>query len=211
MRFGRCRGPGGTEDPDQPCQFCRSVLSSFPLHSLLKAVPCNRTFCLSHIDRIRTVFLRDGAEDTLRSNDGAEMLLSCLMNELYPMVTWVFSSKRRKVETAFVKKMRDQGASCYSTGMTLYGTTSLSKSLKGFLELVKSTPLMQNVMKGIPRGKLLEKFRSQHGFMRGNIRGKIVFSRQIFDALLGAGWNLNGSDYIILVDPEKEPALAQHL
>ena len=83
---------------------------------------------------------------------------------------------------------------------------------------------MQNVMKGIPRGKLLEKFQSEdrnfskslpleavdlHGSMRGNIRGKIVFSRQIFDALLGAGWNLNESDYIILVDPEKEPALAQ--
>ena len=83
--------------------------------------------------------------------------------------------------------------------MNWHRHASNNDSFKDFLDLVKSTPLLLDVIKGIPKNTILETFEDD---------GKAIFVRQTFEALLNAGLNLNVSDYII-VDPEKEPALAR--
>ena len=113
-------------------------------------------------------------------------------------------SSEREVDQAFIKKMRDQGASCGRICLSLFGKMSSSKSFKDLLDLVKSTSLLQDVIKDIPRGKLLETF-ILHSTKDV---GKTIFSRHIFESLLEVGLQLNAADYII-VDPENEPALAR--
>ena len=199
-----CAG-NGREDPDQPCQVCRRVLSSFPLHSLVKPIFHLGCFCVSRVDRIRAVLRRDGEAATLRSsNVGAEMLLGCFKHEMSPMMLSLMVSSEREVDQAFIKKMRDQGASCGRICLSLFGKMSSSKSFKDLLDLVKSTSLLQDVIKDIPRGKLLETF-ILHSTKDV---GKTIFSRHIFESLLEVGLQLNAADYII-VDPENEPALAR--
>ena len=191
------------EDPDRPCQFCHKIFTAFPIHSLLN-LDRDRSFCLSRADCIRAVFRRDGAEALLRSNDGAAMLLSCLKYEI-PRTTW--RSSKSKVDESFVQKMRSQdGEGIYTDVnggdiviMNWHRHASNNDSFKDFLDLVKRTPLLLDVIKGIPKNTILETFEDD---------GKAIFVRQTFEALLNAGLNLNVSDYII-VDPEKEPALAR--
>ena len=198
----------GREDPDHPCQLCRHVLSSFPLPSLLTPVSRHNSFCVSHVDRIRDILRRADVGDTLRSNDGAEMLLSCL-TQVIPWMTW--KSSKSEVDEAFLIRMRNQGARMFAgnaqeIGIKWNGTTSNSESLKQFLDLVNGSSLLQGIIKSISRKTLIER----HSHLFGVDGGKTIFVCQVFEALLEAGLNLNKGDYII-VDPAKEPALAPYL
>lgn len=197
----------GGEVPDQPCQFCRRVLSSFPPHLLAKPISLDFGLCVPPIVSIRALLLRDGAEGLLRSRDGAEMLLSCL-SAVVPQFVWTSSGS--EVCEAFLKKMREQGSGTFGLDpkklSIKWGRSP--KRLYDFLDLVKSSPLLQDVIKGIhPSSGFSETITvlgtKKHG-------AKPIFARRIFDALLEAGLNLNARDYII-VDPEKEPALARYL
>ena len=132
------------------------------------------------------------------------MLLGCL-KAVMPTLTLLSSSD---VDEAFFKRMRDQG------GAFLYpGVISIRwdhndynrKKLNDFLDLIKSSPLLEDVIISIPRSKILE----SHPFKSCDAEvGKIVFAHQVFEALLEVGLQLNASDYII-VDPENEPAVNQ--
>ena len=193
------------ERPDRPCQVCRHVLSSFPLHLLLKtSSPWKSDYfcflCVSEVDSIRAMLGRDGADAALRSNDGVYMLSSCLQYAI-PEMRW--QSSKSDVDDAFVKKMTDQGAACASDPDTFYmfWCESTSTSFTDFLDLIKSSSKLQDVIKSIPRSSFLEEV-GPHG------PGKAIFARQVFELLLEAGLNLDASDYVI-VDPEKEPALAR--
>ena len=192
-----CAGRG--EHPHNPCRFCRKILSSFPLRSLVIPISVDWAFCVSRVDCIRILLCRDGAAATFRSsNVGADMLLRCFRNVIFSVARSLWMSSEREVDQAFIKKMRDQGAS----NMTVYGNASLGKSFKDLLDLVKSSPLLQEIIKGIPRSRLFE------SSILGAKDGKTMLVRRVFEALLEAGFNLNESDCII-VDPEKEPALAR--
>ena len=197
----------GTEDPDHPCRFCRHLLSSFPLHLLVMSIPLDWAFCVSRADRIRAVLRRDGTAATLRSSYiGTDMLLGCLKYEIYRSVMSLWLSSKSEIDQAFIQKMRAQEAACDRMSMSLYGKISLSESFKDLLDLVKSSPLLQDFLKSIPRDKLLETF------VIGSPTkvGKTIFARQLFDALLEAGLQMDACDCII-VDPEKEPALARQI
>ena len=194
------------EDPDNPCRFCRRILSSFPLHLLLRPISNDEVFCVSRADCIRAILHRDGAEALLRSDDGTKMLLRSLIDEI-PQVVW--RSSKSEVEEAFVEKMCDQGAkySYVQPGTVVIkwqGKVAISKSFTDFLDLVNSSSLLQGIIKGIPRSTLIER----HSHLFGADAGKTVFARQVFESLLEVGLQLNATDYII-VDPEKEPALAR--
>ena len=207
-----CAASGAREDPDNPCQFCRHVLSSFPLHLLMKPMTLRWAFCVSHVDCIRTFLRRDGAEAVLRSNDGTKMLLACLRAVIPNFLLY----SETEVDEAFLKKMTDQGARIFSymypspraTNQSMRPVISINwsrdvsgnKSLKAFLDLVKSSSLLQDVIKDIPR--------SRSTLVFGEYKGKEIFVRQTFDSFLEVGLQLNTSDYII-VDPEKEPALLE--
>ena len=196
-----CTDNGTVEDPDNPCQFCRQMLSSFPLHLLLNPVAHYRTFCVSHVDRIRTLLLRDGAEAALRSSGGVDMLLSCLDNAIPHTV---FQSSKSEVDEAFLKRMKDQGARAFVTNpanLSIKWHRNKDSFFNDFFDLVNGTSLLQDVIKGIPRSRLLGKY---------SFKASAIFARQSFETLLGAGLQLDASDYII-VDPEKEPALARYL
>ena len=160
LEFGQLECASREDDPDHPCQLCHHILSSFPLHLLLNPMASYGTFCIPHVDRIPAMIHRDGADAILRSNDGAEMLLGCLMNALSSILIKVEKSSKSEDDEAFTKKMKAQGASCHPSGIWLYGRAAFSKSFKDFLYLVKSTPLLQDVMKGIPKSRLLETFES---------------------------------------------------
>ena len=205
-----CAGNLG-EDPDNPCRFCRHILSSFPLHLLLRPISNDEVFCVSRADCIRAILHRDGAEALLRSDDGTKMLLRSLIDEI-PQVVW--RSSKSEVEEAFVEKMCDQGAkySYVQPGTVVIkwqGKVAISKSFTDFLDLVKSSSLLKDAIKGIPRSSLVEPRSFERGGGGGYQEGgqKTVFARQIFENLLEAGLQLDASDFIIL-DPEKELALS---
>ena len=124
----------GRENPDHPCQFCRHLLSSFPLHLLLEPVSRYHAFCVSRVDRIQALLRRDGAEAALRSTGGAEMLLECL-SDVIPH-DYIYSET--EADEAFIKKMRDQGAK-FHVSIDMNWDRSGWKSLNDFRDLIKSS------------------------------------------------------------------------
>lgn len=99
---------------------------------------------------------RDGADAALGSNDGVNMLLSCLRYAI-PTISWSRSSKS-DVDDAFVETMTDQGAACAfgADKFEMFWCESTSTSFTDFLDLIKSSSKLQDVIKGIPRGVLVE-------------------------------------------------------
>ena len=129
------------------------------------------------------------------------MLLSCLDNAIPHTV---FQSSKSEVDEAFLKRMKDQGARAFVTNpanLSIKWHRNKDSFFNDFFDLVKGTSLLQDVIKGIPRSRLLGKY---------SFKASTIFARQSFETLLGAGLQLDASDYII-VDPEKEPALTRYL
>jgi len=196
--------------PAHPCLLCPRVLSSFPLNFLWNPgwVPITSTFCVPVGERVQAILRREGAEDVLRSNDGTHTLLTCLRNSLPSDVRWI--SSEDEADQAFLKTITDQGGATRTEGGEIEipdGVIEMIPMWAGatdtteFSDVVKGSPLLQDIVKGIPSSQLVQGLKTVQSLEGRD--SKPVFARDVFAALVEDGWNLREDDCVIVDKPHK--------
>ena len=175
------------------CRFCRSIIASFPLHSVMLSIS-SHSFCPSNIASLDALLKRSDGATALQSDGGKEMIARVL---------------GRYIRTHNVPQEEHPE---FSRAVMTKGATHLTWDKKHSVHFL--SPYSLPVMKAIVQVVSTEVVRSiPSAYFSGSFfpsnkgsKGKPIVLRDAMDALIGLGCNLNPTDYV-LVDMHKEPAL----
>lgn len=181
------------------CRCCVDMVSSFPFELILKSLGGEGATCVPRVDTLGLLLARPESDCALRSDVGIESLIKCFGHVL-PLTT-VFGNS--SVDDAFMKKLETCGAKPYRGTMLVFRDIRVDESdndFRNFIKLIDDSRTLKGIIRDIPRSKILQTWPFKPVVP---IRGRTIYTRQLFDALLKAGLNLRSEDYI-LVDQKRK-------